>query len=150
MGGCVCGEGERREEGWWWWCGEGGKRGGGGRGRGGKLADSMKKGRHYLHCTPTALPHAFAWYSFEAGGSGRHNETNSFSEKVFPKSGGGLGKVFSEIGGKIREEVWGKDFKLFGESPSVRGSPIIRPNRQTKGQARPVAPTSSTHRDYQQ
>ena len=41
---------------------------------------------------------------FETGGGGRHNETNSLLGKVFPKSGGSLGKVwrgFSEIGGKV-------------------------------------------------
>ena len=36
----------------------------------------------------------YAWYSIEAGSEGRHNETNSLSVKVFPKSGGGPGKVW--------------------------------------------------------
>ena len=48
------------------------------------------------------------------------------------------GKVFSEIGGKVRR-MSGKDFKLFGESPSVRSSSIIT------GEQVPVEAVFRTH-----
>ena len=94
----------------------------------GKLADSMKKGRHFFHCTPTALPRDRFSTALKLVAKEDTKKPTVYRRRSFPnreevrrRSGEGLFRNRREGLGNI----WGRTLNYFGESPSVRGSPII-------------------------